>query len=184
MPWLEWCPDPQRPDARWVKIFHPGTWTLQEEHDDPPPPRHTYREWKFILKTAFNPLFKHGTGETRPLKDTGVSQLRNQTVTVLRLSPDQHSVATQSSTLRTSPQVLEAILRPADASTFSTEDLTCLQAGISQQLADRTRQALRPHQPVRTSRDADPLQAESAGVADPYLRKPPQQFQGQGEVHF
>ena len=84
-------------------------------------------------------------------------------------SPDQHSVATQSSTLCMSPLVLEAILRSSDASTFSTEDLTRLQAGISPQLADRTRQALRPHQPVRTSRDADPLQPESAGVADPYL---------------
>ena len=45
MPWLEWCPDPQRPDAQWVKIFHPGSWTPQDERDDPPP-RHTYREWK------------------------------------------------------------------------------------------------------------------------------------------
>ena len=45
MPWLEWCPDPQQPDAQRVKIFHPGSWTRQEEHDAPPPP-HTYREWK------------------------------------------------------------------------------------------------------------------------------------------
>ena len=45
MPWLEWCPDPQQPDAQWVKIFHPGSWTPHEEHDAPPPP-HTYREWK------------------------------------------------------------------------------------------------------------------------------------------
>ena len=44
MPWLEWCPDPQQPDAQWVKIFHPGSWTPQDERDDPPPP-HTYREW-------------------------------------------------------------------------------------------------------------------------------------------
>ena len=45
MPWLEWCPDPQQPDAQWVKIFHPGSWTPHEEHDAPPPP-HTYREWR------------------------------------------------------------------------------------------------------------------------------------------
>ena len=42
---------------------------------------------RFILKTAFNPLFKHGAGETGPLKGTGVSKPRNQTVTVLRLFP-------------------------------------------------------------------------------------------------
>ena len=57
---------------------------------------------RFILKTAFTPL-----------------------------SPDQHSVATQSSTLCMSPQ----ILRSSDASAFSTEDLT-RQAGICQQLAE------------------------------------------------
>ena len=34
-------------------------------------------------------------------------------------------------------------------------------------LSDRARQASQPHQPVRTSRSADPL--ESTGVADPYL---------------
>ena len=45
MPWLELCPDPQRPDTQWVKIFHPGAWTPQDDRDDPPP-RHTYREWK------------------------------------------------------------------------------------------------------------------------------------------
>ena len=81
--------------------------------------------------------------------------------------PDQHNVATQSSALCVSTQMLEAILRSLDASAFSTENLTRLQAGICQQLADRTRQASRPHQPVRTSRGADP--PESTGVADPYL---------------
>ena len=45
MAWLEWCPDPQQPDAQWVKIFHPGPWTPQEERDEPPPP-HTFREWR------------------------------------------------------------------------------------------------------------------------------------------
>ena len=120
---------------------------------------------RFILKTAF----KHGTGETGPLKDTGVSNPEPDSHCASTFSPDHHSVATQSSILRMSPQVLEAILRSSDASTFSTEDLTRLQAGISQQLAGRTRQAVRPHQPARASRDADPLQAESAGVADPYL---------------
>ena len=75
MPWLEWCPDPQRPDAQWIKIFHPGAWTLQEERDDPPP-RHTYREWKVF--------YDNGTG---PRKVTGVSRLLNQTTTWLRLFP-------------------------------------------------------------------------------------------------
>ena len=36
---------PQQPDAQWVKIFHPGSWTPHEEHDAPPPP-HTYKEWR------------------------------------------------------------------------------------------------------------------------------------------
>ena len=64
-----------------------------------------------------------------------------------------------------STQMLDAILRSSDASAFSTEDLTRLQAG--QQLSDRARQASQPRQPVRTSRGADP--PESTGVADPYL---------------
>ena len=68
-----------------------------------------------------------------------------------------------------SPLVLDAILRSSDAPTFSTEDLTRLQAGISQQLADRTRHASMPHQPVRISQDADQLQPESVGLAEPYL---------------
>ena len=79
--------------------------------------------------------------------------------------PHQHSVATQSSALCMSPQMLNAILRSSDASAFSTEDLTRLQAGICQQLSDRARQE--SHQPVRTSRGVEP--PESIGVADPYL---------------
>ena len=87
MPWLEWCPDPQRPDAQWIKTFHPGAWTLQEERDDPPP-RHTYREWKkFYDQVQFTPLFLLGTNGTGPRKVTGVSRLLNQTTTSLRLFP-------------------------------------------------------------------------------------------------
>ena len=82
-------------------------------------------------------------------------------------SPDQHNVATQSSALCMSTQMLNAILRSSDASAFSTEDLTRLQAGICQQLSDRARQASHQHQPVRTSRDVEP--PESIRVADPYL---------------
>ena len=73
--------------------------------------------------------------------------------------PHQHSVATQSSALCMSPQMLDAILRSSDASAFSTEDLTRLQAGICQESHQ--------HQPVRTSRGVKP--PESIGVADPYL---------------
>ena len=84
----------------------------------------------------------------------------------LMFSPDQHNVATQSSALCMSTQMLDAILRSSDASAFSTEDLTCLQAGICQQLSDRARQASQPHQPVRTSRS---VRLNFTGVADPYL---------------
>ena len=113
---------------------------------------------RFMLKTVFNPLTEGYRRVAAPEPDNYFTST---------FSPDQHSVATQSSALRMSTQMLEAILRSSDASAFSTEDLTRLQAGICQQLADRTRQASRPHQPVRTSRGADP--PESAGVAAPYL---------------
>ena len=63
--------------------------------------------------------------------------------------PDQHTVATQSSALCMSPQMLDAILRSSDAAAFSTEDLTRLQDGISQ--------------PVRASRGVAP--PESIGVS-------------------
>ena len=79
MPWLEWCPDPQRPDAQWVKIFHPGAWTPQDERDDPPP-RHTYREGM----TGFNPPAVLGTSGTGPQKVTGASQLLNLTTASIR----------------------------------------------------------------------------------------------------
>ena len=81
--------------------------------------------------------------------------------------PDQHSVATQSSTLCMSPQMLNAILRSSDAAVFSTEGLTRLQDGISQQLSDRARQASHQHQPVRAFRGVEP--PESIGVSDPCL---------------
>ena len=81
--------------------------------------------------------------------------------------PDQHSVTTQSSALCMSPQMLNAILRSSDAAAFSTEDLTRLQDGISQQLSDRARQESHQHQPVRASRGVEP--PECIGVSDPYL---------------
>ena len=80
--------------------------------------------------------------------------------------PDQHNVATQSPALSMSPQMLEAILRSSDAAAFSTEDLTRLQEGISQQLSDRARHVSQQHQPVRASRGIAP--PESIGVSDPY----------------
>ena len=80
--------------------------------------------------------------------------------------PDHHSVATQSAALSMSPQMLEAILRSSDAADFSTEELTRLQEGISQQLTARARQASQLHQPVRASRGITP--SETVGVFDPY----------------
>ena len=77
--------------------------------------------------------------------------------------PDQHTVATQSSALCMSPQMLDAILRSSDAAAFSTEDLTRLQDGISQQLSDRARHA---SQPAHASRGVAP--PELIGVSDPY----------------
>ena len=47
MPWLEWCPDPQQPDAQCVKVFYPGLWTLQGH-------LHTYREWKLFPKQVYS----------------------------------------------------------------------------------------------------------------------------------
>ena len=64
-------------------------------------------------------------------------------------------------------QMLNAILRSSDASAFSTDDLTRLQAGICQQLSDRARQASYQHQPSRASRGVEP--PESIGVVDPNL---------------
>ena len=61
--------------------------------------------------------------------------------------PHQHSVATQSSALSMTPQTLSAILRSSDASEFSVEDLTRLQAGICQQLSERARHA--SHHPAQ-----------------------------------
>ena len=80
--------------------------------------------------------------------------------------PDHRNVATRSAALSVSPQMLEAILRSSDAAAFSTEDLTRLQEGISQQLSDRARLASRPHQPVRASCGIAP--PETVGVSDPY----------------
>ena len=142
MPWLEWCPDPQQPDAQWVKVFHPGTWTLHTEHNEPPP-RHTYREWKMFHSRVHSQDGVHAWHK-RDWTTEGYRRVDDQELDKDPASishPDQRSVATQSSLLLISPQVLDAILRFSDASAFSTEGLTRLQAGISQQLADRTRQA-------------------------------------------
>ena len=121
---------------------------------------------QIMLKTVINPPAALGTSGTTegyrrvaaPEPDHGFNSM---------FSPDQHNVATQSSALCMSTQMLDAILRSSDASAFSTEDLTRLQAGIGQQLLDRARQAAQPHQPVRTSRDVE--MPEPIGVADPHL---------------
>ena len=144
MPWLEWCPDPQQPDAQWVKIFHPGSWTPQEEHNAPPPP-HTYREWKEFYvpnpdQDGAQPNDSIWSKETGPQRAIGESL-------PLKL-------------------MLEAILRSSDAAAFSTEDLTRLHEGISQQLSDRARHASQQHQPARASRGMAP--PESIGVSGPY----------------
>ena len=172
MPWLEWCPDPQQPDAQWVKIFHPGSWTPQDERDDPPP-RHTYREWKELYapnlahdgeQPTRSTWYKRGwttEGYRRvaaPEADHGFNSMS---------SPDQNSVATQSSAPCMTPQMLNAILRSSDASAFSIEDLTRLHAGICQELSDRARHASYQHQPARASREVEP--PESIEIADPYL---------------
>ena len=172
MPWLEWCPDPQQPDAQWVKIFHPGSWTPQDERDDPPPP-HTYREWKEFYVPNLDQEGGQPNNSIWYKRDWATEGYRRVAAPQAVHSfnsmscPDQHSVATQSSALCMSPQMLNAILRSSDAAAFSTEDLTRLQDGISQQLSDRARQASHQHQPVRASRGVEP--PESIGVSDPYL---------------
>ena len=113
------------------------------------------------LMTKTSPPGAFGTRGTGPLRATGVLLL-------LKLSrlhsmfPHQHSVATQSSALSMTPQMLSAILRSSDASEFSVEDLTRLQAGICQQLSGRARHA--SHHPAHVSRGVAP--PESIGVAD------------------
>ena len=154
MPWLEWCPDPQQPDAQWVKIFHPGSWTPQDERDDPPPP-HTNREWKeFYVPNPDqegaqpnNSIWYKRDWATEGYRRVAAPQAGHDFDSMS--FPDQHSVATQSSALCMSPQMLNAILRSSDAAAFSTEDLTRLQDGISQQLSDRARQAI-PSTPTST----------------------------------
>ena len=171
MPWLEWCPDPQQPDAQWVKIFHPGSWTPQEEHDAPPPP-HTYREWKEFYvpnpdQEGAQPnvsIWYKRDWATEGYRRVAAPQAGHDFDSMS--FPDQHTVATQSSALCMSPQMMDAILRSSDAAAFSTEDLTRLQDGISQQLSDRARHASQQHQPVRASRGVAP--PESIGVSDPY----------------
>ena len=171
MPWLEWCPDPQQPDAQWVKIFHPGSWTPRDEHDAPPPP-HTYREWKEFYvpnpdQDSAQPndsIWYKRDWATEGYRRVAAPQAGHDFDSMS--FPDQHNVATQSSALCMSPQMLDVILRSSDAAAFSTEDLTRLQDGISQQLSDRARHASQQHQPVRASPGIAP--PESIAVSDPY----------------
>ena len=171
MPWLEWCPDPQQPDAQWVKIFHPGPWTPHEEHDAPPPP-HTFREWKEYYAPNEDSVGGQTQVTTWYKRDWATEGYRRvaaphagHEVDSMYL-PDLHSVATQSAALSMSPELLDAILRSSDAADFSTEELTRLQEGISQQLTARAHQASQPHQPVRASRGSTP--SETIGVSEPY----------------
>ena len=171
MAWLEWCPDPQQPDAQWVKIFHPGPWTPHEEHDAPPPP-HTFREWKEYYAPNQDSVAGQVQVTTWYKRDWATEGYRrvaaphaSHEVDSMYL-PDHHSVATQSAALSMSPELLDAILRSSDAADFSTGELTRLQEGISQQLTARARQASQPHQPVRASRGNTP--SETIGVSEPY----------------
>ena len=108
---------------------------------------------QIMLKTAINPPAALGTSGTGPQKVTGALQLLKLTTASVRCL-----LLTNTTWPRNH--------RSSDASAFSTEDLTRLQAGICQQLSDRARQASQ-QQPVRTSRGVEP--PESIGVADPYL---------------
>ena len=171
MAWLEWCPDPQQPDAQWVKIFHPGPWTPQEEHDEPPPP-HTFREWKEFYAPNQASVGEQAQVTMWYKRDWATEGYRRIAAPHAGhefdsgYSPDHLSVATQSAALTMSPELLDAILRSSDAADFSTEELTRLQEGISQQLTARARLASHPHQPVRASRGSTSL--ETIGVSDPY----------------
>ena len=117
------------------------------------------------IKTVRSPMTACGTKETGLQRATGESLPLKLVMTSMSF-PDHHNVATQSAALSMSPQMLEAILRSSDAAAFSTEDLTRLQEGISQQLSDRARHASHQHQPVRASRGIAP--PETVGVSDPY----------------
>ena len=153
MPWLEWCPDPQQPDAQWVKIFHPGSWTPQDERDDPPPP-HTYIQWKEFYAPN---LDQEGGQPTKsiwykrdwategywrvaaPEADHGFNSMS---------SPDQHSVATQSSALCMSPQMLNAILRSSDASALLRISLVFKMGSVSNCRIARVRRPISTNQYV------------------------------------
>ena len=114
-----------------------------------------------------NPRFIRGTKETgEGFRRVAAPEPERDLASPLH--PHHHSVATQTSFLDMSPQLLEAILRSSDASIFSTEDLTRMQAGIGKQLVDRMRQASGPHQPVRTTDEAVQLPSEPEGPAEPY----------------
>ena len=133
MLWLEWCPDPQQPDAQWVKIFHPGSWTPHEEHDAPPPP-HTYREWRGFY--APNPdqdgeqlnvtMWYKRDWATEGYRRVAAPQAGHDFDSMS--FPDHHSVATQSAALSMSPQILGCggfLYRRTDSSPrgdFSTTD--------------------------------------------------------------
>ena len=171
MPWLEWCPDPQQPDAQWVKIFHPGPWTPQEEQDAPPPP-HTFREWREFYAPNQDSVEGQVQVTTWYKRDWATEGYRRIAAPHAghefdsMYPSDHHNVTTQSASLSMSPELLDAILRSSDAADFSTEELIRLQEGISQQLTARARLTSHPHQPVRASRGHTP--SETIGVSDPY----------------
>ena len=157
MAWLEWCPDPQQPDAQWVKIFHPGPWTPQEEHDAPPPP-HTFREWREFYAPNQDSVGGQVQVTTWYKRDWATEGYRR--IAAPHAGHEFDSMYPWA--LSMSPELLDAILRSSDAADFSTEELTRLQEGISQQLTARARLTSHPHQPVRASRGSTP--SETIGV--------------------
>ena len=170
MPWLEWCPAPQQPGHQWIKIFHPGSWTPQDERDEPPP-RHTYREWKEFI--APNPTQDQGQPIRRHWYKRDWTTEGYKRVAAPEpaqdfhlLIPPQQTVATQSSDLTMTPQMLNVILQSSEASSFSFEDLTRLHEGIGHQLSKRAR--LESHHSAPASLEvAPPEHVEAADLSSP-----------------
>ena len=140
--------------------------------DDEPPPPHTFREWREFYapnqasdgEQAHDTMWYKRDWATEGYRRIAAPHAGHEFDS--GYSPDQLSVATQSTTLTMSPELLDAILRSSDAADFSTEELTRLQEGISQQLTARARLVSHPHQPVRALRGSTSL--ETIGVSDPY----------------
>ena len=90
--------------AQWVKIFHPGSWTRQDERDDPPPP-HTYREWKEFYVPNLDQEGGQPNNSVWYKRDWATEGYRRVAAVEADHGfnsmsfPDQHSVATQSSAL-------------------------------------------------------------------------------------